>query len=358
MVIKTLSLLNYRNYQQLDVHFNSGLNFIFGKNGQGKTNLIESLFFSSHLKSFRTPRIENLRYFDSESANIRVLVEKQSVTNNIGISLIQDRKKVILNDKALGFTSEFIRNFYSILFAPDLLSGFKEYPLERRTFFDRILYVTDSNYYQVIKEFNRIRKQKAALLKTQSIKELDVWNQLLSDIIPKIVHSRQNLVDQVNDKISEIYLELTGKKEKMRLCYRNDFQDKIEINPEQIFKYLTDKKEVECAKGHLFYGPHKDNYWMERDGVQDKISFSQGEYRISFLALQLSINRIIKENLNFSPVLLLDDIFSELDEGVCEKTIQHIFENINQVFITSTAIPEQFIGMGNLYQIESGKIIN
>ena len=113
MVIKTLSLINYRNYKHLEASFNSGLNFIYGKNGQGKTNLIESLYFSSHLKSFRTPKIDQLKQFQSESANIRMQVEKQSVINNIGISIIQDRKKVSINNKILGFSSEFIRNFFS-----------------------------------------------------------------------------------------------------------------------------------------------------------------------------------------------------------------------------------------------------
>jgi DNA replication and repair protein RecF len=358
MVIKSLSLINFRNYKHFETNFNSGLNFIYGKNGQGKTNLIESLYFSTHLKSFRTPKIDQLKQFQSESASIRIQVEKQSVINNIGILLIQDKKKVSINNKILGLSSDFIRNFFSILFAPDLLSSFKEYPIERRTFFDRILYVTNAGYFQLIKEYNRIRKQKAILLKSQSMNELDIWNRLLSELIPKIIAARKKLVDQINVKLPLIFSELTGRSENLQLCYFNDFHDKIDPAPEVIFQFLTSKKEIECAKGFLYYGPHKDNYWMIRNGIQDKISFSQGEYRISFLALQLSINQIIKEELNYYPVLLLDDIFSELDESVCEKSIHHIFENHNQVFLTSTSIPDQFIGLGNLYQIESGKIIN
>jgi len=358
MVIRSLSLQNYRNYQSLQVDFNSGLNFVFGKNGQGKTNLIESLYFATHLKSFRTHRLEVLPCYETEEAVIRATILKQSVTNNVAISLIKDRKKVFLNDKSLAFTSEYIRNFFSILFAPDLLSAFKEYPLERRTFFDRILFLTDTGYFQAYREFNRIRKQKSVVLKHHNQKELDVWNRMLADIIPQINQARFDLITDINGLLTDYYQKLTGRKEDLKLCYRNDFSDKIPNNQEAIFEYLTSKKEMEIAKGYVIYGPHKDQYWMTREGKADRYTFSQGEYRISFLALQLTVNHIIKQKLDFHPILLLDDIFSELDEGVCARTIEHIFENSNQVFITSTVIPEVFLKLGKSYQIETGKIIN
>lgn len=357
MVINSIQLKDFRNYRDFRIEFHPSINFIYGKNGQGKTNLIESLYFITHLKSFRTSRISDLSNKNEKFAFIRSTLKKQDVLHEINIGLDYNRKRIQLDNKNIKFTSEYIRNFFSLLFAPDQLTAFKEYPQERRNFIDRILFLIDPEYFQRIKEFNRIKKQKGHLLRMADTKDVFVWNQLLSQVIPKISRNRESLVKQVNLYLSDIFKKLTGREGELQLVYRNDFHGKIEINSTTILAFLNEKIEFEKSKGFSCYGAHKDNYWLELDGNRDKQSFSQGEYRISFLALQLAVNELVTEMLGFNPVLLLDDVFSELDESTFEKTMKFISTKQNQIFISSTRIPNLYLGNGKSFHIHDGSLV-
>jgi len=358
MVINSIQLKDFRNYGEFEIEFHPSINFIYGKNGQGKTNLIESLYFITHLKSFRTSRISDLARKNEKLAFIRSSLTKQDVLHEINIGLDYNRKRIQLDNKNIKFTSEYIKNFFSLLFAPDQLSAFKEYPQERRNYIDRILFLIDSEYFQRIKEFNRIKKQKGHLLRIADPKNVFVWNQLLSQVIPKITRNREGLVTQVNSYLSGIFNQLTGREGELKLVYRNNFYGKTEIDSAAILTFLNKKVEFEKSKGYSCYGSHKDNYWLELDGNKDKQSFSQGEYRVSFLALQLAVNELITEMLGFNPVLLLDDVFSELDESVFEKTMNFISSKQNQVFISSTQIPKLYMGNGKSIHIFNGNRVD
>ena len=356
MVIQSLKLIDFRNYEKIEVEFNSGINFIYGKNGQGKTNLIESLYLITHLKSFRTSKVSDLTSYSKKNSTIQTDLYKQNVHHNIRITLHENLKKVSHNQKIVSFTSEYIKNFLSLLFSPDQLVAYKEFPLERRNFIDRILFLIDKKYFQRIKEFNRIKKQKNVLLRNGKKKDIFVWNQLMAAVIPEIIWSRALIVEKINEVMSEIFKALTGRDAYLKFFYGNDLEGRTEVSCESILNYLTDKVDQEIGNGYCQFGPHKDNFWMTLDGNRDRQSFSQGEYRIAYLSLQLAMNKIISGMLGFKPILLLDDIFSELDETVCEKTIDYITNSDNQVFITSTAIPDKFIHIGNAIHIINGNL--
>ncbi len=357
MVINSLELKNYRNYDTFLINFCPGINFIYGKNGQGKTNLIESLYFITHLKSFRTSRIKELSSFSKDSSVICSNLSKQEVKHDVRITLQNNLKKVALDQKQVKFTSEYIKNFFSILFSPDQLTFFKEYPLERRNFFDRVLLLLNQNYFKKIKDFNRIKKQKSSLLRQGNAKDVGIWNQMLASLIPQIAKYRRDLVKKIDQLLPDIFSQLTGRNEKLEVWFKSDLENVCGENEVEIFSFLQKKLDTELAKRFLCYGPHKDGYWMTMDGNKDKHIFSQGEYRISFIALQLAINDIISEELGFNPVILLDDIFSELDQDVYHKTIEYINQKKNQVFITSTCIPFEFEEMGESFQISRGSLV-
>lgn len=356
MVINTLELLFFRNYESFSTQFSPGINFIYGRNGQGKTNLIESLYVLTHLKSFRTSRLTELEMFSKDASSIRANLTKQGVSHLVEIDLKKNQKKVRLDAKKIGYTSDYIKNFFSILFSPDQLVFFKEYPLERRNFIDRVLVLVDPNYFQLVKDFNRIKKQKSSLLRQGNAKDVAVWNQMLSGLIPNIGNTRDKFVKDINEVITEIFSHLTGRENKLELHYQGDLDKRTEREEGSIYSFLQEKLDSEIEKGHLCYGPHKDQFWLTLDRRRDKQSFSQGEYRITFLALQFSINQLIREKLGFNPVILLDDIFSELDTGVYEKTIEYIDKRDNQVFITSTEIPSLLREKGSSYMISKGRI--
>ncbi len=356
MVINSLGLKNFRNYTDFQVKFCPGINFLYGNNGQGKTNLIESLYFLTHLKSFRTSKTRDLCAFGKKTSIIHTNLSKQDVLHEIRIDLHENQKKVSLDQKKITFASEYIRFFFSLLFAPDQLTAFKEYPMERRNFIDRILFTVDDKYFKRIKEFNRIKKQKGYLLRTGNSKDVFIWNQLISRTIPKIIEARKALTEKINEFISDVFSSLTGRTERLQFLYRNDFEGKSGTTQSEILDFLSGKLDVEISKGFVCYGPHKDNFWMTLDGKLDKKTFSQGEYRISFLALQLAVNKIVSEKLKFNPVVLLDDIFSELDECVYRRTIEYIHQRQNQVFITSTKIPKLFSDFGKTFHVTEGRL--
>lgn len=356
MVVKSINLTNFRNYRSDFVEFVPGINFICGKNGQGKTNLIESLYVITHLKSFRTSRLKDLCHDNENMSVVRSSVSKRDVRHDVNIQLLGSQKKVFLDGKNVKYTSDYIRNFFSILFSPDQLTFFKEYPLERRNFFDRVLTLYDQNYFQYVKDFNKIKNSKGVLLKQQKGREISIWNQLLAGLIPKITKSRNSIVDQLNLFLSDIYKKLTNRTEKLTLHYKNDFETKCNQDENSIYDFLQESVEMELSKGFLCYGPQKDKFWLSFDRENKKRFFSQGEYRISFLALQLSVNKLIVDTLEFYPTILLDDIFSELDQELLLNTIEYIYTQKNQVFITSTSIPKELEDKGQLYSVEQGKV--
>lgn len=355
MVVTYLELLFFRNYQSFSSQFSPGINFIYGRNGQGKTNLIESLYVLTHLKSFRTSHISELENFEKDASFIKANLLKQSVYHEVKINLEKNQKKVHLDGKKIGYTSDYIKNFFSILFSPDQLVFFKEYPLERRNFFDRVLLLGEPGYFNLIKDFNKIKKQKGILLRQKLSKNIAVWNKLLASLVPKITQSREDLVDRINVILGELFRSLTGRKEKLTLHYQSDLEKKTDLNESSIFEFLQEKLDSEMEKGFLNYGPHKDRFWMSLNEKKDKLSFSQGEHRITFLTLQFAVNIFVKETLGFNPIILLDDVFSELDSAVLENTMKYINQIQNQVFITSTEIPSMLSSNDNTILIEKGQ---
>ena len=356
-MIHSLKLIDFRNYENIDIEFNSGINFIHGKNGQGKTNLIESLYLITHLKSFRTSKSSDLNAFSKKTSIVHTKLSKQDVRHEIGITLHENLKKVLHNGKVVNYSSENIKNFLSLLFSPDQLVAFKEFPLERRNFIDRILFLVDTKYFQKIKEYNRIKKQKNVLLRSGKKEELHIWNKLLSTAIPEIIGARESIVEKINGVLSQTFRSLTGRDEHLSFCYSSDLEKRSELSSESIQNFLSNKADQEIGYGHCLFGPHRDNYWMTLNGKKDKQTFSQGEYRIAYLSLQLAINNIVSDSLEFKPLLLLDDIFSELDETVSEKTIDYIIQKENQVFITSTGIPDKFVDIGVGICVNNGRLV-
>lgn len=357
MVIEDLSLAQFRNYEKLTIQFDPKLNFFLGKNGQGKTNLLESLYYLTHLKSFRTSITKNLLSFDEKQSFLGASVMKRKITHDIRVQLEREGKKVFLNHKRVALSSDYIKDFFSLIFAPDQISAFKEFPAERRQFFDRVLSLLSDGYFQRLKDFLKIRKNKTILLKNKKVGELQSWNQLMAETVPTIVQARIRLTERVNQILSSLFNLLTGRKDELLVGYSSDFSRLENLNREEVYRFLQENRENEITQGRAIYGPQRDQIWMMLNGKKDKYFFSQGEFRVAHIALKLAVGQIIAEKLKFHPVLLLDDIFSELDQNVCDRVVELIYQEQNQVFITATDIPEKFIGLGKVFQIEQGNVL-
>ena len=356
MVIESLRLWNFRNYKDLKIDFKSQATLFYGLNGQGKTNLVEALYLLTHLRSFRSASLEPLIYFGEKEAIIEGVIKKKQTTHEIKIQILSNNKRVWVDGKLLSLSSEFLKNFISLLFAPDLLTAYKENPQEKRSFFDRALCLLDIHYVENLKEFNKSRRQKNILLKQGKDQEIKVWNQLIAKSAPRIIEKRRWLVGEINKLLQDEFQKLTHREEKLELHYRSDLEEKTDLTPESILNFYQMRLAQEKELGFSLPGPQKDSFWMTLDQKKDKMIFSQGEQRVTFLALQFVLRKVLQSRLGFTPILLLDDVFSELDPLVREHSLEEIFDENSQVFLTAASQDANWFKSSQAIKIAQGSI--
>jgi len=353
MVIPWLGLHDFRNYQTLDLHLEPKINLIYGSNGQGKTNILEALYLLTHLRSYRAQRLKPLLKSGKDQARVSGIIEENQVKHQIQLEIFPQNKRVLMDSKNLQYSSDYIQKFFSLLFAPDLLSRFKEFPVERRSFFDRALCLLDPGYFPKLKEFERLKAQKNKNLKERKNQTLDTWNQMLAQVIPELVASRNQLIEELNQKIQGFFQSLCSSDGEFKIIYKADCK---EATSQEVLQILEQKKEAEQEQGFCAVGPHKDNYLMTMETKVDRLGFSQGEYRLAFLALLLGLNQVFWERLKYCPLLLFDDLFSELDNQTCDSLMAYFKTIENQIIITSTDVPQGFKQSKGMFRVEKAQV--
>ena len=332
MVIREFAFTSFRNYDELLIDFSDKINIFIGNNGQGKSNLAEGIYFLSHLDSFRTHRPKKLIQFGQPISQIQATIAKGGISHKARIEISGKGRKVWLDEFPIRKLSEYITSFYAIVFNPDSLHFFRHIAGERRAFFNRFLSFFDSMFLYEIREFRSVHAQKNRLLKTGAKSSLLDWNVLFVEKGCDIVKKRQEMVERINAVLPELYARVSGRQARLLLEYRPS----IAGEPAACLKLLEKAAYQEFQAGHALHGPHRDDFHLTlAEGHGDEF-FSQGEYRISLLALKLAINLVMTERMQFHPVLILDDLFSELDETVRTNLRAYLFQVPNQIFITST----------------------
>ncbi len=358
MVIHFLELHHFRNYTRLKIEFSPRINFIWGSNGQGKTNLVEALYYLCNLDSFRTRKIIPLLQDRKEFALLKSSIERNNVLLSVQINLSKKGKKVLLNQKLSRKTSEHILSFFSLAFTPEDVPLFRAYPQERRRFFDRTLSFVDASYFSDIQELNQLYAHKNALLKRKESSQIPLWNELLLKISQKVTRRRYDFIQALNCDLSNYFKKMTGRPERLVLEYQPSFGEKCYDHPELMKKMLRKIMERELNYGYALLGPHRDDYRLFLDDRGDRDFFSQGELRVTNLSLKMSINQLLSKRYGFYPVLIFDDLFSELDPHVNKKVLQLFTELKNQIFVTSADISPNLIAHGKTIHIANGSLTN
>ena len=365
MVIKEFSAINFRNYSEVFVQFFDRINLIYGSNGQGKTNLAEGIYFLHHLDSFRTHKSDQLIRSGEQQASIQGSVIRNDYEDKARIQINRKGRRVWLNEEPVKRLSSYVSSFYAILFNPDNLYGYRHYPSERRAFFDRFLSYFSPEYLQDLKQFKESHAQKNRLLKTGSLSSLPEWNYLFTKNACGIINKRRYIAEKINEKFSQIHYQLTQKPIDIYLQYKPSLSGDFEKD----IATLENAVEIEARATHAVHGPHRDEFIMcqkqakddpeNKTFSRDETFFSQGEYRISLLSLKLTLNAILKEELNSTPVIILDDLYSELDHHVRQNLSGYLNQTDNQIFVTTTEIPES-IGLNNsrIMEIREGQVIS
>ena len=346
MFIKSLKLKNYRNYKNLDISFNENVNLLLGNNGQGKTNLLESLYLSSIGKSFRTNKESELLYFGEEKADVHIDYYKDGMDHTLDISLKKDLKKEISVDEVkLRKISQLLDNIYIVIFSPEDLKIVKDEPEKRRKFIDKELCQIKPSYYNNLTNYKKALSERNAYLKEINVdpKMLDVWDQSLAKYGAKLIKQREEFIKKINTASAKIHKKITNDIEELRVEYDSNIElMESETYQEVVFyKALKESFDNDLRQRTTTRGPHKDDLDLFVNDINVRSFGSQGQQRTVALSLKLAEIDIIKDETGEDAILLLDDVMSELDINRQEFLIKAL-EGC-QLFITTTEMPDSLI---------------
>ena len=367
MILRKIKLVNFRNYKNFNISFQKNINIIIGDNAQGKTNILESIYTLALTKSYRTTNDSNLIRLNQEKFIIIGETKDEKVFKKLSLELYKGNKVAKINDNTINKISDYIGNLYVILSSPDDLQMIKGSPSERRNFLNIEISQLSSNYIKKYNEFNKILKMRNDYLKllyTNSLCDYNYLDILTDNLINREVEiyiERNNFINRINEYITNIYKNITGIKD-LKIVYETN----VEFNNfefDEIKNVLKEKykknQQREIAMGMTLYGPHRDDFTFTIEGNDIKIYGSQGQQKLAFIALKFSEIPIFEEKTGTKPIILLDDIFSELDKTKKNKLIQYI-DNDYQVIITSNDtkdISKKILKDANIFKIQDGKII-
>lgn len=357
MFIKRLRLKNFRNYKEEVISFSPKTNILCGDNAQGKTNVLEAIYMFAFGKSFRTQQERETILFGEDYTKIDILYEDSHRENNIEIIILKDRKKQIkINGVNISRLSELLSKLSVVLFFPEELGLIKEGPFIRRRFLDVALSGARPKYYHLLAKYNKILDQRNNLIKkmhasmASSLSDtLSVWNESIASYGMALCNYRTDYVNKLSEVAKKIHFEATG--EDLSLSYKTRFKTK-----EEMLAKIEASFAREIEQGCTLYGPHRDDIEIVIDGKDSKSFASQGQQRSAVLSLKLAQAEILFEETGEYPILLLDDILSELDFKRRSFLVKKIPDK--QVIITCAGIDEVFEGSNaNIITVKNGQII-
>ncbi len=338
MHVTELTVSDYRNYSRQTVRFSDKINFVEGRNAQGKTNLIEAVYLCSVGKSARTPRDKELIGHDKDRAYIRLMVSKSYGEDKVEIVLDRTAgKQISVNGMPISRMGELMGVVSTVFFSPDEMRIVKEAPADRRRFMDIALCQMSRTYFYLLTRYNKVLMQRNRLLKSGTVTDdaLYVWDMQLAEAGSKIIKTRRGFVENLCKVTRECHSYLTDGKETLDLGYESIDGANAEEIKENFARILIEDREKDRLRGYTHSGPHKDDIAF-KIGDEDIRSFgSQGQQRTASLALKLAEVEIVGSRGDY-PVLLLDDVLSELDIGRQKRLMDKIKDY--QTIITCTHI--------------------
>ena len=361
MYIKEIELKDYRNYKELKVSFSENVNIFLGNNAQGKTNLLEGIYLNAMAKSFKTNKDKELIKFGEEFCKVKTIAFFDDEDHSTEILINKDGKKgVKIDGVKIKRTSELLERIFIIIFSPEDLKIVKDEPEKRRKFIDRELCQIKPGYYNDLYNYKRVLKQRNTYLKETNIETsiLDIWDWELAKYGSRVVGRRNEFINRINEISKEIHDKISGGKENLELIYEPNVKSFTEENPEEYFYNILLKNRNDDIRNRTTgKGPHKDDLNISADGIDLRKFGSQGQQRTAALSLKLSEIKLIEEEMGEKPILLLDDVLSELDNDRQNYLIHSL--GGNQLFITTTDISGKVarqLPEGKVFKITSGQI--
>lgn len=356
MQIRQLKLLNFRNYEKLLFIPNSKFNLIFGKNGMGKTNLVESIYVLALTRSFRSTVDKVIVMNNKEVTKIEADVKRKRV-DNFQIIINNNGKKVKINNNKIAKLSDYISNIGVVLFNPDDLRIIKDAPSTRRKSLNVDISQLNNNYLKYLNNYNKLLKQRNAYLKNFSDEASEYLESLTENLILyglKVYSERKNIISSISEKIQSIFFDIM-KKGFLKIKYVSDYDNKTK---EEILSTYKKNLKKDLLLGKTDFGIHKDDYLFYLDDKLLKDYGSEGQQKNAIIAYKFAMISIYYEFNNDYPILILDDLFSELDSEKINNILKLIGENL-QTFITTTEIDkvdEKILKESKKFFVENGLI--
>lgn len=361
MIVESVELKDYRNYEFLDMKFNEHVNIIYGDNAQGKTNILESIYMCSTSKSHRGSKDREIVRFGEDESHIKLNVLKHDMKYRIDMHLKKNKTKgIAVNGIPIKKAVELFGIINIVFFSPEDLNIIKDGPSERRRFMDMELSQLDKIYLSNLVNYNKVLNQRNKLLKDiafspseQLMQTLDIWDMQLVKYGSLIIKGRKSFIEKINTIISDIHFRLTGGIENIKVCYVpdvdvNDFEEEVRNSRQKDIKYKVTGK-----------GPHKDDLiFLINDNDVRKYG-SQGQQRTAALSLKLSEIELVKLVIKDTPVLLLDDVLSELDSNRQNFLINSIGDI--QTIVTCTGLDEFInnrMNINKIFKVTDGYVVN
>ncbi len=357
MIIESIELKNYRNYGELHMDFSPGTNILYGDNAQGKTNVLEAVYVCSTTKSHRGSKDKEMIRFDKEESHIKMCVRKLDVPYRIDMHLKKNKPKgIAINGIPIRKASELFGIVNVVFFSPEDLNIIKNGPDQRRRFMDLELCQLNKLYVRALVQYNRVLLQRNKLLKELNFhpeyeETLDIWDMQLIQYGKELIRCREEFVGKLNDMVQKTHSQISGGRENLVLSYEPN------VTAERFEEKLCFCRETDVKMRTTTTGPHRDDISFLVDNIDIRRFGSQGQQRTAALSLKLSEIELVKELVRDYPVLLLDDVLSELDGGRQEQLLAGIKEI--QTMITCTGV-EDFVNhrfpIDRIYKVVRGTV--
>lgn len=357
MIISHLELVDFRNYVSGSFELTSGTTVVIGDNGQGKTNLAEALAFLATLDSFRSAPTDALVRVGADAAIIRATVDDDGRESLVEIEVVRaGRNRVQVNRQRLGRVRDLLGTVRVTVFSPDDLTLVKGSPGDRRRFLDDTLVALAVKYDSVRLEVDRIVRQRNTLLKQSGgrateeiVLTLDVWDAKFAAIADQFGHARATLVARLAPMVQEAYEHLAGVRTAIELRYEPPWR------AQGLAAALAEARTLDLRRGVTTAGPHRDELHLSIDGLPSRTHASQGEQRTLALALRLASHRLVAERTGSTPVLVLDDVLSELDDHRATALLGHL--PAGQVVITTASELPPAAHADHVLRVEAGRVV-
>lgn len=366
MVIKSLKLLNFRNYENIDLEFSDSINIFIGENGVGKTNILESIYVLSLTKSNRYGIDSNLIKYDSKQLSISGIVNYRDYFKNYKIVIDKFSKKVFINNNEIKRISEYVSNFCVVAFLPSDIEIIKGSPTSRRNLLNIQIGQLYNNYIFVLNEYNHLVKYRNDYLKSLCEKNsndfiyLSILNNKLISLSLKIYYYRFMFIEKINSEITNIYEKISGISN-LKVEYVNNldiFSYDSDLIKEKLLSKFNKNKMKEIYQGITLYGPHRDDLVFKINNQDIRLFASEGQQKLVIIAYKIAELKIFKEIKKEYPVLLLDDVFSEIDIKKCNRIIKYLKGNIQTIITTNDInnINLNLVKNARIFKIKNGCI--